>query len=136
MSDFGAVRLATISDQDLDPVAVEKAVDGPEFGAVVVFTGKVRNHDGGQAVTSLEYSAHPQAERCDAHGRERPRLDERASRMKEVVGGGEHERWILTRAERRVHRRWPVEIDPLDVGPLDVLGALAREPPVDRGLVA
>jgi len=29
----------------------------------VVFTGKVRNHDGGQAVTSLEYSAHPQAER-------------------------------------------------------------------------
>ncbi|MEU4706844.1 molybdenum cofactor biosynthesis protein MoaE [Nocardia salmonicida] len=63
MSDFGAVRLATISDQDLDPLTVENAVDGPEFGAVVVFTGKVRNHDGGQAVTSLEYSAHPQAER-------------------------------------------------------------------------
>ncbi|WP_194823973.1 molybdenum cofactor biosynthesis protein MoaE [Nocardia sp. XZ_19_231] len=63
MSDFGAVRLATISDQDLDALTIEKAVDGPEFGAVVVFTGKVRNHDGGQAVTSLEYSAHPQAER-------------------------------------------------------------------------
>lgn len=63
MNDHGTVRLTGISDQDLDPVAVEKAVDGPEFGAVVVFTGKVRNHDGGQAVTALEYSAHPQAER-------------------------------------------------------------------------
>ncbi|MFI5499248.1 molybdenum cofactor biosynthesis protein MoaE [Nocardia asteroides] len=63
MTDPGAVRLTTISDQALDPIAVEKAVDGPEFGAVVVFTGKVRNHDGGQAVTALEYSAHPQAER-------------------------------------------------------------------------
>ncbi|MFE3541593.1 molybdenum cofactor biosynthesis protein MoaE [Nocardia sp. NPDC059177] len=63
MTDHGVVRLAEIREQDLDPVEVEKAVDGPEFGAVVVFTGKVRNHDGGQAVTSLEYSAHPQAQR-------------------------------------------------------------------------
>ncbi|MFC4375043.1 molybdenum cofactor biosynthesis protein MoaE [Nocardia halotolerans] len=63
MNDPGSVRLTAISDQDLDPVAVENAVDGPEFGAVVVFTGKVRNHDGGQEVSSLEYSAHPQAER-------------------------------------------------------------------------
>ncbi|MCA2206516.1 molybdenum cofactor biosynthesis protein MoaE [Nocardia rosealba] len=63
MNDKGTVALAAISDRDLDPAAVEKAVDGPEFGAVVVFTGKVRNHDGGQSVSSLEYSAHPQAER-------------------------------------------------------------------------
>jgi molybdopterin synthase catalytic subunit len=62
-SEFAAVRLATISDQPLDPAAVEAAVTGPEHGAVVVFTGKVRNHDGGQAVSALEYSAHPQAER-------------------------------------------------------------------------
>ncbi|MBF6214680.1 molybdenum cofactor biosynthesis protein MoaE [Nocardia puris] len=57
------VRLARISDQPLDPAEVEAAVTGPEHGAVVVFTGKVRNHDGGQTVSALEYSAHPQAER-------------------------------------------------------------------------
>ncbi|MEU7766960.1 molybdenum cofactor biosynthesis protein MoaE [Nocardia sp. NPDC049190] len=57
------VRLARISDQPLDPAEVEAAVSGPHYGAVVVFTGKVRDHDGGQAVSTLEYSAHPQAER-------------------------------------------------------------------------
>ncbi|GGK44429.1 molybdenum cofactor biosynthesis protein MoaE [Nocardia camponoti] len=60
---YAAVRMAVISDAPLDPSAVEAAVDGPEFGGVVVFTGKVRNHDGGQEVSALEYSAHPQAER-------------------------------------------------------------------------
>ncbi|MEU6558711.1 molybdenum cofactor biosynthesis protein MoaE [Nocardia nova] len=53
--------LTRISDQPLDPGEVEEAVSGPEHGAVVVFTGKVRNHDGGQPVSSLEYSAHPDA---------------------------------------------------------------------------
>ena len=62
-SEFAAVRLAGISDQPLDPAVVEDAVTGPEHGAVVVFTGKVRDHDGGQAVSALEYSAHPEAER-------------------------------------------------------------------------
>lgn len=57
------VRLATISDRPLEPEAVERAVDGPEYGAVVVFTGKVRNHDGGQQVSALEYSAHPEAQK-------------------------------------------------------------------------
>jgi molybdopterin synthase catalytic subunit len=60
---FAAVRLATVNEQALDPAAVEAAVTGPEYGAVVVFTGKVRDHDGGQAVSALEYSAHPDAER-------------------------------------------------------------------------
>ncbi len=62
-SEFAAVRLAGISAEPLDPAVVEAAVTGPEHGAVVVFTGKVRNHDGGQAVSALEYSAHPEAER-------------------------------------------------------------------------
>ncbi|MFE3443629.1 molybdenum cofactor biosynthesis protein MoaE [Nocardia sp. NPDC059180] len=57
------VRLAEISDRPLDPAAVDAAVAGPEHGAVVVFTGVVRNHDGGQAVSALEYSAHPEAQR-------------------------------------------------------------------------
>ncbi|MDV2474974.1 molybdenum cofactor biosynthesis protein MoaE [Rhodococcus zopfii] len=54
--------LARISSEPLDPVAVDAAVAGPEHGAVVVFTGVVRNHDGGQSVTALEYQAHPEAE--------------------------------------------------------------------------
>ncbi|MBF6101810.1 molybdenum cofactor biosynthesis protein MoaE [Nocardia cyriacigeorgica] len=57
------VRLAEISDRPLDPAVVDAAVAGPEHGAVVVFTGVVRNHDGGQAVSALEYSAHPDAQR-------------------------------------------------------------------------
>ncbi|MBF6349157.1 MULTISPECIES: molybdenum cofactor biosynthesis protein MoaE [Nocardia] len=57
------VRLAEISDRPLDPAVVDAAVRGPSFGAVVVFTGLVRDHDGGQPVSALEYSAHPQADR-------------------------------------------------------------------------
>ncbi|MBV6760161.1 molybdenum cofactor biosynthesis protein MoaE [Rhodococcus opacus] len=55
--------LAQISDQPLDPTVVDAAVAGPEYGAVVVFTGVVRNHDGGQSVSALEYQSHPDAER-------------------------------------------------------------------------
>ncbi|WP_137873961.1 molybdenum cofactor biosynthesis protein MoaE [Rhodococcus sp. Q] len=55
--------LAAISGQPLDPAAVDAAVAGPEHGAVVLFSGVVRNHDEGQSVTALEYSAHPDAEK-------------------------------------------------------------------------
>lgn len=55
--------LARISDEPVDSDAVERAVAGPEHGAVVVFSGVVRDHDGGQAVSALEYRAHPDAER-------------------------------------------------------------------------
>ena len=56
-------EVARISTDPLDPSVVDRAVAGPEFGAVVVFTGVVRNHDGGQEVSALEYEAHPDAER-------------------------------------------------------------------------
>ncbi|MRH89039.1 molybdenum cofactor biosynthesis protein MoaE [Nocardia sp. SYP-A9097] len=59
----GGDPLTRISDQPLDPTEVEKAVIGPEHGAVVLFTGTVRNHDGGQPVSTLEYSAHPEADK-------------------------------------------------------------------------
>ncbi|MET8798106.1 molybdenum cofactor biosynthesis protein MoaE [Nocardia sp. NPDC004568] len=59
----GGVRLAEISDQPLDPMVVDAAVRGSHYGAVVLFTGVVRDHDGGQAVSALEYSAHPDAVR-------------------------------------------------------------------------
>mgnify|MGYP000957840292 CR=1 FL=1 len=55
--------LARISTAPLNAPEVESAVAGAEFGAVVLFTGQVRNHDGGRAVTRLEYSAHPGAEK-------------------------------------------------------------------------
>ncbi|APE09871.1 molybdenum cofactor biosynthesis protein MoaE [Rhodococcus pyridinivorans] len=54
--------LARISSEPLDPAAVDAAVAGAEHGAVVLFTGVVRNHDGGQSVTALQYQAHPDAE--------------------------------------------------------------------------
>lgn len=56
------VRLARIDAQRVDPAALEAAVRSPDCGAVVVFTGTVRNHDGGQEVSTLEYSAHPLAQ--------------------------------------------------------------------------
>ena len=43
--------------------AVREAVDAPECGAVVVFHGVIRDHDGGKHVRALDYSAHPDAER-------------------------------------------------------------------------
>ncbi|RVW05347.1 molybdenum cofactor biosynthesis protein MoaE [Rhodococcus xishaensis] len=55
--------LAAISAEPLDPAVVDAAVAGPEHGAVVVFTGVVRDHDDGQSVSALEYQAHPDAER-------------------------------------------------------------------------
>ena len=55
--------LARISEHPIQAATVDAAVAGPKNGAVVVFTGTVRNHDGGQAVSALEYQAHPDAER-------------------------------------------------------------------------
>ncbi|SNT32753.1 molybdenum cofactor biosynthesis protein MoaE [Rhodococcoides kyotonense] len=55
--------LARISAEPIDTATVEDAVSGPEHGAVVLFTGVVRNHDGGQSVSALEYQPHPDAER-------------------------------------------------------------------------
>src|SRR5690554_7386775 len=57
------MTLATITTDAIDEGALRAAVAAPESGAVVTFAGVVRNHDGGRAVTSLEYQAHPDAER-------------------------------------------------------------------------
>ncbi|NLG55469.1 MAG: molybdenum cofactor biosynthesis protein MoaE [Rhodococcus sp.] len=59
--------LARISADPLDAAVVDAAVAGPRHGAVVVFTGVVRNHDGGQSVSALEYQAHPDAQRFLEH---------------------------------------------------------------------
>lgn len=53
---------ATITADLINESIVRDAVSAPESGAVVVFAGVVRNHDGGQGVLSLDYQAHPEAE--------------------------------------------------------------------------
>ena len=53
--------LALISAEPIDATAIEEFVMDDEKGALVTFRGVVRNHDHGLAVTSLEYSAHPDA---------------------------------------------------------------------------
>ncbi|MFF2274672.1 molybdenum cofactor biosynthesis protein MoaE [Agromyces sp. NPDC058126] len=54
---------ALVSDLPLDEAAVRRAVESDASGAVVVFHGIVRDHDGGRSVRSLDYRAHPDAER-------------------------------------------------------------------------
>ena len=47
-----------------EPISVEQAIAAVESdtaGAVVSFSGVVRNHDGGKQVSRLSYSAHPTA---------------------------------------------------------------------------
>ena len=58
-----AVRLASLRDAPLDVGEVTAAVADRAAGGVNVFVGAVRDHDGGQDVVRLEYSAHPTAER-------------------------------------------------------------------------
>jgi molybdopterin synthase catalytic subunit len=59
----GAVRLAAIRDAPLSLDEVVGAVRDPAAGGLAVFVGAVRDVDGGRAVDSLGYSAHPSAER-------------------------------------------------------------------------
>lgn len=54
--------LARVTEEIIDEAAVRAAVDGPDAGAVVMFHGIIRNHDGGESVTALDYSCHPNAE--------------------------------------------------------------------------
>ncbi len=47
-----------------EPISVDQAIAAVESdtaGAVVSFSGVVRNHDGGKPVQRLSYSAHPTA---------------------------------------------------------------------------
>lgn len=54
--------LAMITESTIDESDVRRSVEHPASGAVVIFSGVVRNHDGGQNILSLDYQAHPQAE--------------------------------------------------------------------------
>jgi molybdopterin synthase catalytic subunit len=55
------VRLVDIRDVPLDVAEVLAELDDVAVGGVTLFVGLVRDHDHGQAVRGLEYSAHPSA---------------------------------------------------------------------------
>jgi molybdopterin synthase catalytic subunit len=57
----GQVVLTAVGDEVLDLAAHLAAVSDHRAGAVVSFSGVVRNHDDGRSVTELEYHAHPAA---------------------------------------------------------------------------
>jgi molybdopterin synthase catalytic subunit len=57
-----SVALTAVTAEPIDAAAVEAAVLSRADGALVTFRGVIRDHDGGHAVTRLEYSAHPEAE--------------------------------------------------------------------------
>jgi molybdopterin synthase catalytic subunit len=65
------VRLLDLRESVLDPAEVLAAVDDPAAGGVNLFVGVVRDHDGGESVDHLDYTAHPSA----------------LERMREVVEG-------------------------------------------------
>ncbi|ALV47391.1 molybdenum cofactor biosynthesis protein MoaE [Arthrobacter alpinus] len=55
------VVFAGLSSQPISVDAAIAAVESDTAGAVVSFSGVVRNHDGGKQVQRLSYSAHPLA---------------------------------------------------------------------------
>ena len=53
--------IARVVDEPLSVAEHEDAVADKAAGAVVSFSGVVRDHDGGRSVTELEYVGHPSA---------------------------------------------------------------------------
>ena len=53
---------ALITEDIIDEEAVRAAVQSDTAGALVMFHGIIRNHDGGQSVDALDYSHHPEAQ--------------------------------------------------------------------------
>jgi molybdopterin synthase catalytic subunit len=60
MTTTATVTTAVTTDE-LDVAAHERAVASAAAGAVVSFSGVVRDHDHGRPVTLLEYEGHPSA---------------------------------------------------------------------------
>ncbi len=54
-------RRFVVTDRILDPRAVEALVASPGAGAIVTFTGTVRDHARGKGVVALDYEAYPEA---------------------------------------------------------------------------
>lgn len=61
VSGGSAPYLIRVTDQPLDPRETEAAVADPACGAILTFTGTVRDNARGQAVTELAYEAYAEA---------------------------------------------------------------------------
>ncbi|QIG43925.1 molybdenum cofactor biosynthesis protein MoaE [Nocardioides anomalus] len=61
MSEPTPVRLVDLRDAPLDVAEVVAALDDDASGGLTLFVGRVRDHDHGQGVVGLDYSAHPTA---------------------------------------------------------------------------
>ena len=85
--DAGSGLLFRVTADPLDPRDVEAAVADPATGATVTFTGTVRDHARGRAVSALEYEAYAPA----------------AEKMLARIGDEIRERWGLERVAI-VHR--------------------------------
>ncbi|WP_077138301.1 molybdenum cofactor biosynthesis protein MoaE [Flaviflexus massiliensis] len=60
------VVYATVTEEPIDMEHLVDLVERPEAGAVLTFKGVVRNHDGGRSVNSIDYEAHPDADKVVA----------------------------------------------------------------------
>lgn len=56
-----AVRLVALRETPLDVAEVLAALDDEASGGLTLFVGRVRDHDHGDDVVGLEYTAHPSA---------------------------------------------------------------------------
>jgi molybdopterin synthase catalytic subunit len=56
------IRLVEVTDRPLDLAVLEAIVTDARAGAVVTFSGNVRDHDHGREVVSLNYEGHPTAD--------------------------------------------------------------------------
>ena len=56
-----SVRLAEVTEAVISIASLRSLVDDPRAGAVVTFSGDVRDHDHGRSVQSLVYEGHPTA---------------------------------------------------------------------------
>ena len=55
------VRLVDLRAEPLDVTEVVEALADEQAGGLTLFVGRVRDHDHGQAVDGLDYTAHPSA---------------------------------------------------------------------------
>lgn len=55
--------IALVTAQPIDEAALRRSVLAPTAGALVAFSGIVRDHDHGRSIRSLDYQSHPDAER-------------------------------------------------------------------------
>lgn len=56
------VHLTEITEVPIDANEIKAMVSDSAIGAVVVFSGDVRDHDNGRSVISLTYEGHPSAQ--------------------------------------------------------------------------